>query len=275
MSTLRRLFIDTHEGQLHCRHGGSGEPVVLLPTLPFGATPLIPVVQLLAADYECFAIEPMGQWPSDDRSEHWRVEDHAANLLEALDVLGLERVRILAGHFTALVAVDMALRAPWRIRQLVLDGLYAWTPEEKAPYEQGHAPPAPFDDSGDALKQRWESVIAILRRFDPGFTITPDNASLVSRLALGFIANGVGGPPSPSPTFEYALLPRLPELTVPTLLMHSPTDSLRRFNERALKLIPQAREHAFSGINPLQQVTDPARIAEYVTVLREFFASPH
>ena len=273
MSTLRRLFIDTHEGQLHCRHGGSGEPVVLLPTLPFGTRPLVPVVQLLAAEYECFAIEPMGQWPSDDRSEHWRVEDHAANLLEALDVLGLERVRVVAGHFTALVAVEMALRAPRRIRQLVLDGLYAWTPEEKAPYEQGHAPPAPFVDSGDPLKQRWESVIAILRRFDPGFTTTPDNAALVGRLALGFFANSLGGPPSPSPTFDYPLLPRLPELAVPTLLMHSPTDSLRRFNERALQQIPHSREHAFSGINPLQQVTDPARIAEYVTVLREFFGS--
>ena len=273
MSTLRRLFIDTHEGQLHCRHGGSGEPVLVLPTLPFGTTPLIPVVQLLAPEYECFAIEPMGQWPSDDRSAHWRVEDHAHNLLEALDVLGLERVRVVAGHFTALVAVEMTLRAPGRIRQLALDGLYAWTPEEKAPYEQGYAPPPPLGDSGDALKQRWESVIAILRRFDPCFTTTPDNAPRIGRLALDFIANGLGGPPGPSPTFDYALLPRLPQLDVPTLLIHSPTDSLRRFNERALQLIPNSREHVFAGINPLQQLADPARIAEYVTVLREFFGS--
>lgn len=272
MSTLRRLLIDTPEGQLHCRHGGCGEPVLLLPTLPFGTTPLVPVVQLLSDEYECFAIDPMGQWPSDDRSRHWRVEDHATNLLDALDVLGIASVRIVAGHFTALVAVELALRAPTRVRQLVLDGLYAWTPEEKAAYQQGYAkPPAPLGDSGEPLQQRWEAAIAILRRFDPRFTTTPDNAGLVARLAFAFMATGLGGPPSPPPTFEYDLLPRLPGLTTSTLLMNSPTDSLRRFNDRALKLLPAAREHAFSGVNPLQQVSDPLRIPEYVTVVREFF----
>lgn len=267
------MFIDSREGQLHCRHGGSGEPVVLLPTLPFGTTPLVPVVEGLADEYECFAIDLMGQWPSDDRSAAWRVEDHAANLLEVLDVLGLGRVRIVAGHLSGLVAVELASQAPARVRQLVLDGLYAWTEEEKKPYQVAYAAPPPFADSGDPVKQRWESTIAILRRFDPGFATTPANANYVARLAFAFMAGSLGGPPGPSPTFEYDLLPRLSRIAAPTLLVHSPTDSLSRFNERVLQQIAGAREHRFEGINPLQQAAEPARIAEYVAMLREFFRS--
>lgn len=270
MTQITRRFIDTPDGQLHCREVGAGTPVVLLQTLPFGTLPLVPLLEAFAPACRCLAIDLMGYAPSDDRSRPWRVEDYATNLLDAFDTLGLESLQLLGGHLTALVAVEIANRQPQRIRRLALDGLYAWTAEEKAPYLAGSSPPPPFAVSGEPMKARWESFVAILQRFDPRFDVTPDNAPQVARLALSYLSIGLGGPAFPA-TFEYDLLAALPHLRPPTLLFRSPTDSLQRFHERAMGLIPDAHEHLFTDVNPLQQLRDPERVREYAAVLGRFF----
>ncbi len=271
MTGIIRRFIDTPDGQLHCRQAGRGAPVVLLQTMPFGTLPLVPLMQALAPHCQCFSIDLMGHAPSDDRGRPWRVEDYATNLIDAFDALGLERLRLLGGHLTALVAVEIALRHPQRISHLALDGLYAWTEAEKEPYRRGSAPPVPLALSGDPLKARWESFVAILRRFDPQFEVTPENAPAVTRLALSFLSVGIGGPAYPA-MFEYDLLTALPKLQPAALLFCSPTDTLRHFHERAMGLLPGAREHVFEDVNPLQQVREPARAGEYAAVLLDFFS---
>ncbi len=270
MTGMTRRFIDTPEGQLHCRECGHGVPVVLLPTMPFGTLPLIPLMQALAPACRPIAIDLMGYAPSDERTRPWRIEDYATNLIAAFDALGLDRLRLLGGHLTGLVAVEIAVRQPHRISHLALDGLYAWTEAEKELYRTGSSPMLPFADSGDPLKARWESFIAILRRFDPQFEVTPENATETARLALSFVSIGLGGPTYPA-TFDYDLLEALPRLQMPTLLIHSPTDNLRQFHERAMGRVPRAREHRFADVNPLQQVGRPARTAEYAAALSAFF----
>ncbi len=269
MTRITRRFLDTPDGQLHCREAGQGAPVVLLPTMPFGTLPLVPLMQALAPSCRAITIDLMGYAPSDDRRRPWQVGDYAANLIAAFDTLGLDRLRLLGGHLTGLVAVEIAVRQPQRISHLALDGLYAWTEAEKEPYRSSSTPPLPFADSGDPMKVRWESFVGILRRFDPQFEVTADNATHVARLALAFFSIGLGGPPYPA-TFEYDLLTALPRLRMPTLLFQSPTDSLRHFHGRAMGLIADVREHSFVDINPLQQVRQPGRAGEYAAVLAKF-----
>ncbi len=104
----------------------------------------------------------------------------------------------------------------------------------------------------------------------PEFALTPANATQLARLGLAFLSLPLS-PSSMDTTFSYDLLTALPRISMPTLLVSSPHDSLSKFHARALGLLPQGREHVFSGVNPLQCVSRPALIGEYATVLRRFF----
>ena len=268
---MQRGFIRTSAGQLHALEAGRGEPVVMMQTLPLGSTQLEPLLTDLGADYRCIAIDLMGYAPSDLRSRAWSVREYADNILEACDALGLGRFRLLGGHLSGLVAADIAARHPERLVQLVLDGVYAWTAEEQQPYRAGSGSGAhDWGAGGEPLARRWDFFLSLLRRFDPALAFTDANAARLARLGLAFLSLPVS-PASMETTFEYDLLAVLPQIRTPTLLMRSPTDSLARFNARALSLLPNAREHAFEGVNPLQQVARPERIGEYAAVLRGFF----
>jgi pimeloyl-ACP methyl ester carboxylesterase len=122
------------------------------------------------------------------------------------------------------------------------------------------------------MKDRWESFTGMLKRFDPEFEVTHENCQRIAQLAFTFMSTSTG-PAFPSPTFSYDLLSALPRLEPPVLLIRSATDSLSRYHERAMSLIPNVREHAFSGVNPLQNVARPERAAEYAQVLRGFLAA--
>jgi len=49
------------------------------------------------------------------------------------------------------------------------------------------------------------------------------------------------------------------------------TSITRRFIERAMGFVPDAREHVFTGVNPLQQLLRPERAAQYAAMPGSFF----
>jgi pimeloyl-ACP methyl ester carboxylesterase len=92
--------------------------------------------------------------------------------------------------------------------------------------------------------------------------------------AFSFMFFRLGGPGGETGA-DYALGDRLAKLTVPTLVMASPTDTMRPWHEATFALIPQdlARQHVFAGINPLYQFDRPDRAPEYAAVLMDFMRS--
>ena len=269
---IRRQLIDTSQGQLHCRSHGEGPPVLLLQTLPFTAEMFEPLMLELGSRFRCHAIDLMGYGDSDRRDRAWSVEDYAANLREACDVLGLDAWHVLGGHLTGLVAAEFALRESTRTRSLVLDGVYAWSREEAATYRARLSAPEPWTEDGAAVASRWTGMLGLLRKLDPELTVTDATVPQIVRYFFAF-QNILLGPGSSETTFAYDPGNRLPGLRVPTLVIGSSTDTLRGFHARAMEWIPGARQYVFNGINPLYQMARPDRAAEYAAVLTAFFAA--
>ena len=117
-------FVEANGIRLHyLDHGGDGPTLVLAHGLSanarffdgLAAAGLAPRLRVLSFDLR-------GRGLSDAPDDGYSMDDHAADLVGALDALGLERV-VLGGHsFGGLLTLYLAAHAPARVeRALVLD----------------------------------------------------------------------------------------------------------------------------------------------------------
>ena len=269
-SPARRGFVDTSRGQLHYRRQGSGAPIVMLQILPFTTEMFRPLMaELAATGFDCVALDLMGYGHSDRRNEVWRVEDHAETLAEALVALDVRPACLVSGHFTAMVASEFAIRHPDRVERLLLDGVPLWP---RLVAKERLAQPRPLSvwtANGEEIGALWASVIALLQKFDPELLITEATTPLAAEAFFGFAATALA-PGSTEAIFQYDLESRLGALGTPTLVVASPTDSLRNRHETAMALIDNARQHVFEEVHPLYPLDRPERAAVYAAVIRDF-----
>ncbi|MGH2882200.1 MAG: alpha/beta fold hydrolase [Solirubrobacteraceae bacterium] len=123
VTKLTRRFVETSAGTIHCAIAGEdkGEDVLLLHQTPRSWNEYREVLPLLGRRRRTTAIDMVGfgessalPWGSDS------IERWAEVALELLDALGLEQAHLVGHHTGAVVATEMAVRAPERARSLVL-----------------------------------------------------------------------------------------------------------------------------------------------------------
>ena len=240
--------------------------------LPFSNAMFEPLMVAMANDYDCIAIDLMGYGQSDPRRAPWTVEYHATVLDEALSSLSVHPVCLVGGHFTAMVATEFALSFPRKLDKLVLDGVPLWPRTMAAQRLASIEPPKPWTEDGSDLSRLWTSAFGLLRKFDPDLKLTAENTAPVADAVFGFIHTvlAVG---STEAIFRYDLESRLPHIAKPTLVIGSPTDSLRDRHEKSLALIPGAHGHLFDTVHPLYTLDRPERAATYADVLDQFIRS--
>ncbi len=104
---------------------GTGEPIVLVPGLAGGWKLLAPLAHLLAKRYRVFACGlrgdrfPLGMSLASD------LGDHAHDLAELIERLGLERPAVLGVSFGGAVALEFAVEYPQRLSALTVFGAEA------------------------------------------------------------------------------------------------------------------------------------------------------
>jgi pimeloyl-ACP methyl ester carboxylesterase len=117
-------FVEANGLRLHyLEHAGEGPPLVLTHGLSANAHFFDGLVAAgLAPELRVLSFDLRGRGLSDKPDRGYTMEDHAADLLGALDALGLGRV-LLGGHsFGALLTIFVAAKAPERVeRAFVLD----------------------------------------------------------------------------------------------------------------------------------------------------------
>ena len=269
-STIRRGYVQTSRGQLHYRRSGAGAPILMMQILPFSNAIFEPLMGVMdAAGYDCLAMDLMGYGQSDRRTATWTVEEQAQCLAEALANLDFRPACVVGGHFTAMVATEFAVCNPDRLDRLLLDGVPLWPREVAAQRLAAPQSPAVWSQGGDEIKALWTSAIGLLKKFDPSLTLTAETTSLVAEAFFGFTGT-VLAPGSTEAIFRYNLEGRLREITTPTLVVASPTDSLRDRHDKAMALIPGACEHVFTDVHPLYALGRSVRVAEYAKVIGDF-----
>lgn len=120
--------IQVADVELFYRERGTGPPLLLLPG--HGADSVYWGLQLsaLSADFRVLALDPRGTGRSSRGTAPLTVERMAEDALGLLERLGIASCHLLGHSMGGLIAQAMALRAPERIRRLVLAATFSRVP---------------------------------------------------------------------------------------------------------------------------------------------------
>ena len=283
VSPMRFEYVDTPEGQLHLRRHGQGAPQILLHWAPASGRMYEPAMREFASrGFECLAFDLPGYGRSHKNARGWTIPQYAANLLHALDQLGIDRFHLLGGHLSASIAVEMALTSPARIEHLVLDGLLnlsgsEWT--DLLHRFQGMSPMMDrpmMDREGEFRAFPFDMVVSTLREWNPEFVLSDATLPQVYALLNDYLEMGLDPirdfvEPESGPGIEaYDLAGALSGLRVSTLVLSADREPLQAAFRRSLDAIPGASGHVFPGVHPLVS----ERAGEYIEAIVAHFSTP-
>jgi pimeloyl-ACP methyl ester carboxylesterase len=158
--SVTRGFLDVRGRTVHYRRGGAGPALVLLHGSPNSSLSLEPLIEILSASFDCIAFDTPGNGDSDALAHDAPMtEDYAQALAEAVNDFGLTRFSLYGFHTGAGTAAEYAARNPERVASLVLDGVAAWTAEEKAVMLEGYLPPFLPQWGGAHLAWLWSRIV--------------------------------------------------------------------------------------------------------------------
>jgi len=132
-ATRKRGYVQGPFGLLHYYDTGpKGRPLVLFHQAPMSARQFDSVYAPLAArGIRAIGVDTPGFGMSDTTSFVPKVEDWARILQPLLDALGIRQADVLGHHTGALLATEVALQFPERVRNVIVNGPFPITAEER------------------------------------------------------------------------------------------------------------------------------------------------
>jgi len=250
--------------KLHITTRGEGEPMLLIQGMSgTHASWGDPFQDDLAANFEVVAYDHRGIGFSDPFGDPFSLADLADDAAGVLDAVGFDTAHVVGISMGGMVAQELALRHPDRIRTLTLGCTYCGGPGAALTEEAvvGQLAEAMF--SGDrrrALEAGYHVNVSA--------AFAADSANLEPFLAM---AEAV---PAPLPTIMAQMQAiavhdtsaRLPGLDVPTLVIHGTEDRMLAASNGELiaGLIPGARLELLDGVGHMFWWEQPQRSAELI-----------
>jgi 3-oxoadipate enol-lactonase len=243
--------------------GGAGEPLLLIQGM--SATHLAwgrPFLSLLEGSFDCIAFDNRGMGRSGPAAEQFTIADLAADALGLLDALEVERAHVLGVSMGGMVAQELALGHPDRLRSLILGATYCGGPGSQLmdPADFGALVEAMASgDRSQVIRAMWELNLS------PTFREDEDRFG-----AFGAMA---GALPSPRETIGFQVQAiaghdtsaRLAGLEPPTLVVHGSEDRvLGVANGRLVASLIPARLELLEGIGHMFWWEQPERSAALV-----------
>ena len=103
------------------RHGG-GEPLLLITGFTISSAVFDPILPLYGERFECITYDNRGSGRSDSPLRPTSMVELAADAARLLDALGLESAHVYGLSMGGMIAQELAIRFPERVRGLVLGG---------------------------------------------------------------------------------------------------------------------------------------------------------
>lgn len=215
-------------------NGATGVPLLMFHQAPMSARQFDAVYAPLAMrGVRAIGIDMPGFGMSDPTSFVPRCEDWAKVAPAVMDHFGLERCDVLGHHTGALVATEVGVQFPERVRNLVINGAFPMTPDERAKFLAGnktHEIDFVYRPDGqhlaNAFMSRW-------RLYGPGADPKVITRYTVERF-MGFGPFWQGH----FAAFNYDHEPALRKLKVRTLLLTNTGDMIYEHAQIARKLRP-------------------------------------
>lgn len=248
--TIRRGFVDVDEGQIHYRTcGNDSDPVlVMVHGSPGGSRALIPLMEELGKSFHIIAPDTLGNADSSPATvEKVDIPYLASALLRALDGLGLDKVFLWGSHTGGNISLEATIAQPQRVKKLILDGVGLYPDDERAGLLKNHAPAITPDSEGSQFNWAWHFV-RDGHLFWPWWRREGERARGVGLPSPDTLHDQVMDVLKSIRTYHHSYRaalgfekrPRLPLISVPTMVAAGDSDMLRQYTEEAASLIPGA-----------------------------------
>jgi 3-oxoadipate enol-lactonase len=250
--------------ELYYERAGSGEPLLLIQGMSgthvsWGR----PFLAELEAHFDCVVFDNRGVGRSGAVTDPFTIAEMAADCAGLLDALELRSAHVLGISMGGMIAQELALAHPERLRSLTLGCTYCGGAEAK------QIDPGDFQDLTEAMasgnqdrifRAMWELNLS------PGFRAEEERYAAFAEMAVAL--------PVPMRTvglqlqaiFGHDTSARLPGLATPTLVLHGTDDRVLGYPNGPLidSLLPDSRLETFEDVGHLFWWEQPGRSAELI-----------
>jgi 3-oxoadipate enol-lactonase len=256
--------VDAVGTELHYLRAGEGEPLLLIQGM--SATHLAwgrPFLDELERSFDTIVFDNRGMGLSGQAELPFTIADLAADTAALLDALGLETVHVVGISMGGMIAQELALAHPERIRSLTIGASYCGGPEGTLMAPEDLQMLGTAYASGVAeqvFRAMWE------------INLSPDFRADDSRFAA-FTEMG-SALPAPQPVVLQQMQAcaahdthqRLAQIGLPTLVIHGDVDRLLRYpnGQQIAAAIPGARLETLEGVGHMFWWEQPQRSAELI-----------
>jgi pimeloyl-ACP methyl ester carboxylesterase len=250
---IRRGFVSIAEGQVHYRHAPgparAARPLVMLHASPGSSLMLAPLIAAFGASRPAYALDTLGNGDSARPALADPPLDYFADAhLRAIDALGLDAFDLYGSHTGGNIACEIAIRAPERVRSMILDGMSLYHDAERDEMLAQYAPAIVPDLNGSQINWVWHFVRDTYM-FWPWYRRDPAHARTVGLPSADALHEKVVEVLKAVRTYHlsyraaiaYPKRERLPLVTVRTLLACAKTDMLARYMDDVARLLPRAQ----------------------------------
>jgi 3-oxoadipate enol-lactonase len=218
--------VDAGGTELHYLRAGAGEPMLLIQGM--SATHLTwgrPFLEPLEESFDCVVFDNRGMGLSGPAEMPFTTADLAADTLGLLDALEIERAHVVGISMGGMIAQELALARPERIRTLTLGATYCGGPEGKlmAPEDlQMLATAMASGDREQVYRAMWEINIS------PGFGTDEARFAEFCEMASALSAPKDVIVQQMRACGAHDTSARLSQVSLPTQVVHGTVDRLLR-----------------------------------------------
>jgi 3-oxoadipate enol-lactonase len=251
-----------HDVELYWEERGAGPPLLLVPGIPALASDWRPFAEPLSSTRRVLAYDNRGSGASTIAPGPYTNAQLAADAVALLDHLEIERADVFGVSMGGMIAQELALAWPARVRKLVLGCTHAgFVHAVQPPRETGRAFAMETDDWAERMRAL--APLAFARDADPAFV-----AAFVEKKSRD-VQPPAGYRAQIDAVLAHDALERLARIAAPTLVLTGDDDQvIPAENSRVLAdRIPGARLEVLRGAGHLFFLEQPG---ETRRLLEEF-----
>jgi 3-oxoadipate enol-lactonase len=250
--------------ELNYERAGEGEPLLLIQgmsanLLAWGR----PFSSLLEQGFEVISFDNRGMGLSSPTEEAFSIAEMAADTAALLDALEIESAHVLGISMGGMIAQELALAHPGKLRSLTLGCTYCGGPDSQL------MDPADFQTLAEAMASGdRDRVLRAMYELNLSPAFRAEESRFAEFAAMAAMR------PARRQTIAFQLQAitahdtsaRLPELSVPTLVVHGTLDRILSYPNGPLiaSLVPGARLETLEDVGHMFWWEQPERSAELV-----------
>jgi 3-oxoadipate enol-lactonase len=250
--------------ELHYERAGSGEPLLLIQGMSgthvsWGE----PFRSALEESFDVVAFDNRGIGLSERISEPFTIAELAADTAELLERLEVESAHVVGISMGGMIAQELALAHPQRLRSLTLGCTYCGGEGSRLMPQENLEKLA----AGMASGNRDQAIRAAYEvNLSPGFRADEDAYAAFHEMATKVPAAKQVIELQAQAIFGHDTSARLGEISAPTLIVHGTVDGVLPFanGEQIAALMPAARFEALEDVGHMFWWEQPQRSAELI-----------